>query len=147
MVFIPPAHSTVIRFLVHLSTYCKNSTLINCLSAINVLHRHFGYNVALHDVFSIKPIIRGLRRILGDAQEQKLPITPDILSRPRPLLIARENSGFWAAMQIAFFSLFGTLNRYWSRSFENPVPQGHSRSPLGFVHLCSLVQDHSVQGT
>ena len=100
----------VIRFLVHLSTYCKYSTIINYLSALNVLHRHFGYNVALHDVFSIKLIIRGLRRILGDAQEQKLPFTPEILSRLCPLLIANENSGFWAAMLIAFYSFFRKSN-------------------------------------
>lgn len=64
------------------------------------------YNVALHDVFSFKLIIRGLRRILGDAQEHKLPINPEMVSRLLPLLIASENSGFWAAMLIAFYSFF-----------------------------------------
>lgn len=64
------------------------------------------YNVALHDVFSFRLIIRGLRRILGDAQEHKLPVNPEMVSRLLPLLIASENSGFWAAMLIAFYSFF-----------------------------------------
>ena len=81
LVPIPAEPKTIIRFLVHLSTYCKYSTIINYLSGINVLHRHFGHNVTFQDIFSIKRLIRGLRRILGDAQEQKLPITPEILTR------------------------------------------------------------------
>ena len=69
----------IIRFLIHLSYYCKYSTVIKYLSAINVLHRHFGFNVTFQEVFSIKLILRGLRRILGDVPVQKLPITLDIL--------------------------------------------------------------------
>ena len=42
---IPAKPTTVIRFLVHLSSYCKYSTIIYYLSAINVLHSHFGHNV------------------------------------------------------------------------------------------------------
>ena len=37
LISIPAADRTIIRFLVHLSTYCKYSTIINYLSAINVL--------------------------------------------------------------------------------------------------------------
>jgi len=84
--------------------------IINYLSAINVLHSHFGHDVAFQDVFSIKLITRGLRRILGDAREQKLPITSEILLRLRPGLTADKDSGFWAAMLIAFYSFFCKSN-------------------------------------
>ena len=60
--------------------------------------RHFGYSVTYQDVFNIKLIIRGLRRILGDAQEQKLPVTPEIPMRIHSQLTAQADSGFWAAM-------------------------------------------------
>ena len=56
LVPIPASPRTVIRFLIHLSTYCKYSTIINYLSAINVLHRHFGHNVTFQDVFAVKLI-------------------------------------------------------------------------------------------
>ena len=45
LILIPAEPTTVIRFLVYLSSYCKYSTIVNYLSAINVLHRHFGQNV------------------------------------------------------------------------------------------------------
>ena len=89
------AETKTIRFLVHLSSYCKYSMIINYLYPIKVLHRHFGYNVIFQDMFSIRLIIRGLRRILCYAQEQKLPITPKILLQIHPQLAAASDLGFW----------------------------------------------------
>ena len=101
---------TIIRFLIHLSYYCKYSTVINYLSAINVLHRYFGFNVTFQEGFSVKLMLRGLRRILGDAPVQKLPMTPDILLQIHPQLTARSDSGFWAAMLIGFYTFFRKSN-------------------------------------
>lgn len=61
------------------------STIINYLSAINVLHRHFGHHVTFQDLFSIR---------------QKLPITPEILLRIHPQFTAASDSGLWAAILI-----------------------------------------------
>ena len=61
-------------------------------------------------MFSIKLILRGLRRILGDAPVQKLPITPDILLRLHPQFTSRSDSGFWAAMLIGFYTSFRKSN-------------------------------------
>ena len=107
---VPASTRTVIRFLIHLSSYCKYSTIINYLSAINVLHRHFGHDVTFQEVFTVKLIVRGLRRVLGDAREQKLPITPEILLRLRPTLTADSDSGFWAAMLMGFYFFFRKSN-------------------------------------
>ena len=107
---VPASTRTVIRFLIHLSSYCKYSTIINYLSAINVLHRHFGHDVTFQEVFTVKLIVRSLRRVLGDAREQKLPITPEILLRLRPTLTADSDSGFWAAMLMGFYSFFRKSN-------------------------------------
>ena len=98
LVPIPAQPRIIVRFLIYLSTYCKYCTIINYLSAINVLHRHFGHSVTFQDVFTIKLVTRGLRHILGDAREQKLPITPDILRRICSLLSADVDSGYWAAI-------------------------------------------------
>jgi len=86
----------------HLPTSFKYCTIITYLSGINVFHRHFGDSVTFQEVFTIKLIMltRGLRRILGDAREQKLPIIPHILRRICPLLTADVDSGFWAAILI-----------------------------------------------
>ena len=110
LVPVPTEVQTIIRFLIHLSYYCKYSTVIKYLSAINVLHRHFGFNVTFQEVFSIKSVLRGLRCILGDAPVQKLPITPDILLRLHPQFTAWSDSGFWAAMLIGFDTFFRKSN-------------------------------------
>ena len=44
--------------------------IINYLPAMNVLQRHFGHSVTFQEVFTIKLVTRGLRRILGDARKQ-----------------------------------------------------------------------------
>ena len=81
--------TTVIRFREHLSSYCKYSTIIYYLSAINVLHRHFGHHVTFQDLFSIR---------------QKLPVTPEILVRIHPQLTATSDSGLWAAILIGSYT-------------------------------------------
>ena len=110
LVPVPGQPQTIVRFLIHLSTYYKYCSIINYLSAINVLHRHFGHSVTFQDVFTIKLFTRGLRRILGDAQEQELPITPDIFRRIRPLLSTVVDSGYWAAILIGFYTFFRKSN-------------------------------------
>ena len=74
-----------------------------------LLHVWFGHSVTFQDVFTIKLVTRGLR-ILGDAREQKLPITPGILRRICPLLSADVNSGYWAAILIGFYTFLRKSN-------------------------------------
>ena len=50
----PAQPQTIVRFLIHLSSSCKYCTIMNYLSAINVLHRHFGHGVTFQEVFTIK---------------------------------------------------------------------------------------------
>ena len=94
LVSVPAEDQSIIRFLIHLALYCKYSTVINYLFAINVLHRHFGFDVTFQEVFPIKLILCGLRRILGDARVQELPMTPDILLQLHPLFTARSDTDF-----------------------------------------------------
>ena len=57
-------------------------------------------------MFTIKLVTQELCRILGDAREQKLPITPHILKCICPLLSADMNSGYWSAILIGFYRFF-----------------------------------------
>ena len=110
LVPIPAQPQTIVIFLTHLSSSCKYCTIIDYLSAISVLRRHFGHSVTFQEVFTIKLVTRGLCCILSDAREQKLPITPDILRRICPLLSADVDSGFWAAILIGFYTFFRKSN-------------------------------------
>ena len=149
LVPVPAEDQTIMRFLIHFSYYCKYSTVINYLSAINVLHRHFDFNVTFQEVFSIKFILRGLQHILGDAPGQKLPMTPDILLQFHPQLTAQSDSGFWAAMLIGFYTFFRKSNLVpkseegiWSR--QEFVSQRHHCQTVGFGYLHSLVKNYSI---
>ena len=122
----------------------RRLSIINYLSAINVLHRHFSHPVTFQDVFAVKLIVRCLRRTLGDAQEQKLPITPEILLRLRSELLADRESGFWAAMLIGFYFFFRKCNLVPRSAFDygplkNVVPRGHYHPPVGFSDLRAVV--------
>ena len=86
-----------------------------------MLHYHqlpFGYQCAspsfrwvkFQEHFSVILLLRGLRPILGDSREQKLPITPDILHRLYSQFRLPRDSGFWAAMLISFFTFFRESN-------------------------------------
>ena len=138
------------RFLIHLSTSCKYRTVINYLSAINVLHRHFGLSVTFQEVFTIKRITRGLRRILGDAREQKLPITPDILRRICHLLSADVDSAFWAAILIGFYTFFRKSNLVPKSAQDYDSSKNLCRSdffsrPWGLAFCVRWSKNHTIQ--
>ena len=80
--------------------------IINSLSALNVLHQHFGHDVTFQDAFAFKLIVCGLRSILGVAHEQKLPITPEILLCVRSKLMDDRYSRLWVATLVCFYSFF-----------------------------------------
>ena len=107
---IPADRTTVIRFLTHLSTYCKYTTIINYLSAFNVLHRHFGYELKFQEHFLVILLLCGLRRILDNSREKKLLITPGILQRLHSQIRLLRDTGFWAAMLLGFITFFGKSN-------------------------------------
>ena len=117
----------------HLPTSFKYCTIINYLSAINVFHRHFGHSVTFQEVFTIKLVMltRGLRRISGDAREQKLPITPDILRRICPLPSADVDSGFWVAILIDFYKSNLVSNSAHDYDSSKNLSRSHSLSAHG----------------
>ena len=86
----------------------------------------------------VKLIVHGLRRILGDAQDQKLPITPEILLRIRSKLMANRYSGIWAAMLIGLYSFFRKSNLVPKSAKDYDPSKTLSREDI-FVRLWGLV--------
>lgn len=73
---LPADVLTVCRFLVVLGQTCKFATVTNYVSAINGLHRYYGYEIDFRQYFIVKLILSGLRRILGGVSVPKDPLTP-----------------------------------------------------------------------
>ena len=48
---------------------------------------------------------------------------------------------------VRFWNKVEIISKAIKNKYSVRVMPGHSSWPLGFDHLCSLVQDHSVQGT
>ena len=101
------------------------------------------------EVFSVKLILRGLRRILGDAPVQKLPMTSDILLQIHPQLTARSDSGFWAAMLIGFYTFFRKSNLVPKTAKDFDPAKTLCRNdniarPWDFGYLHSLVKNYSI---
>lgn len=104
------------------------------------------------DAFSNRLIIRGLRRILGDAQEQKLSIAPKILLRILTQLTATSDSGFWAAMLIGFYTFFRKSNLVPKSGKDFDLMKTLTRGDIflctwGPGYLCAVVKNNSVSGT
>ena len=75
LVSLPADPHTVARFLIWQSSTSKYSTCNNYLSAINVLHKFYGFDIDYRECFLIKLIMKGLKSILGDHVKQKRPFT------------------------------------------------------------------------
>lgn len=68
---LPANVITVARFLIDLASTCAFSTCNNYLSAIVMLHKFFGYEVAFRDSFVIMLVLKGLGRKIGKQVSQK----------------------------------------------------------------------------
>ena len=51
------------------------------VGTIGLLHKELGLENPLTDNYFVKSLFRGIKRVKGDSQVQKLPITIDILIR------------------------------------------------------------------
>jgi hypothetical protein len=108
---LPASSQTVSRFLVHLSKSAKFSTINNYLSAINMLHRFYGYPGDYRDIFLVKLVLDGLRNILGVDQHQMMPLRPDQLYRMYTLMEHTiEHETLWTALMLSFRTLLRKSN-------------------------------------
>lgn len=108
---LPAECTTVCRFLVIQSRRSKYSTLNNYVSAINVLHRFYGYDINFRDYYLLRLVMAGLKQKLGSAVEQKHPLTFDQLLTIRRMLPETEyNMTMWAAVIFGFRTLLRKCN-------------------------------------
>lgn len=69
----------VCHFLVVLGQTSQFATVTYYLSAINGLHRYYGYDIDFQVYFVVKLILSGLRCILGGQSVPKDPLAPQQL--------------------------------------------------------------------
>lgn len=108
---LPADCTTVCRFLIVMSRSCKFSTINNYMSAINILHRFYGYPANYRDQFLTKLVLAGLKQRLGTAVEQKIPLTVEQLMEIRDKLPMSEiYMTYWTIIVFGFRTLLRKCN-------------------------------------
>lgn len=108
---LPASPQTVCRFLVYLSRYAKFTTINNYLSAIVMLHRFYGYPADFREIFLIKLVLEGLRKILGDEQHHMISLTPhQFVQMYSRMAHTTENETMWTALMLCFRTLLRKSN-------------------------------------
>lgn len=95
---IPLSQVNLTRYIAHLSCRLKFSSIQNYLSIISLLHKEAGLPSPL-DSHLVHSVLKGTRRVLGDANCSKLPITPKLLMGIFSTLCLKSafDLTFWAA--------------------------------------------------
>lgn len=112
LIAIPATTLTVARFMTYLARSCKFSTINNYLSSIIVLHKYYGHPAGFRDTFYIQLVIRGLRRILGDATNHSIPLSPEQLLKCHGTIDSADSleNSCWAAVILCFRTLLRKSN-------------------------------------
>ena len=81
------------------------------LNIVHLVHLEAGLPNPLEKNWYVATILKGVRRVKGDASVQKLPITPDILKQIFLTLDLHSSLDrtFWATCLVGFFSFFQPL--------------------------------------
>ena len=110
---VPISPQNLARYIAHLSGRLKFRSIQNYLNIVRLLHKEAGVPSPLDSHF-IQGTLRGAKRVLGDLQSPKLPVTPVILKGIFSKLDFCHSLDvtFWAACLVAFFSFFRKSNLF-----------------------------------
>ena len=109
---IPLSQYDLGRYIAYLSRKLCFSSVRQYLNIVRILHVDAGLPNPLEHNWYVSSILKGVRRVKGDASKQKLPITLDILGKifTKIDLFCSLDRTFWAACLVAFYSFFRKSN-------------------------------------
>ena len=105
---VPATSSTICLYATFLARSLKFPSIKQYLSIIGLLHKEFGLPNPLLDNWHLSSLLTGVKRVMGNAPMQKLPITLDILRGIFGWLNLNYSvdASFWAICLVAFFGMF-----------------------------------------
>lgn len=105
---VPATTNGICLYAAFLARSLKFSSIKQYLSIIGLLHKEFGLPNPLIANWHLSSLLTGIKRVLGNAPLQKLPITLDILRGIYGLLNLNcsVDASFWAICLVAFFGMF-----------------------------------------
>lgn len=108
---LPADVSTIARFLVHTGQNTRYVTVNNYMSALNSLHKFYGFDVDYRSYYLIKLILKGLKSMDEGSSSARIPFTIQQLD----LMYARMNHDYynetcWLAVIICVRTLLRKSN-------------------------------------
>jgi hypothetical protein len=109
---VPATSANLCRYVALLGRSLKFSSVKQYLNIVHLLYLEWGLDNPLIGNFSLQCVLKGLRRTIGDAPVQKLPITPALLIRLLSCLnlSSATDASIWAAGLLMFFGLLRRSN-------------------------------------
>ena len=109
---VPLSQENLGRYIAFLSRRLCFSSIRQYLNIVRLMHLESGLRNPLENNWYVTSILKGVKRVMGDANVQKLPITPEILQQvfiTLDLNCAFDRT-FWAACLVGFFFFFRKSN-------------------------------------
>ena len=109
---VPASTHNICMYAAFLARSLKPTSVQQYVGTIGLLHTELGLENPLTNNYFLKSLFRGIKRVKGDSQVQKLPITIDILSRIFKMINFNSSfeSSFWAACLTTFYGMFRKSN-------------------------------------
>ena len=109
---VPISPLNLARYIAFMARRLTFSSTRQYLNAVRLLHLEMGQSCPPFNLWYISSLLKGVRRVLGDATSPKLPITLTLLQGIFSTvdLTAPFDVVFWAACLVAFFSFFRKSN-------------------------------------
>jgi len=111
---VPASQQCLSQYISALSQILKFQSIKQYLNIVRLIHLESGFVNPLQDNWYIRSILNGARRVLGDVQIPKLPITPQILKKihTKLNLSLPRDALFWAATLVGFFAFLRKSNLF-----------------------------------
>ena len=105
---VPASSHTICLYAAFLARSLKFSSIPQYLNIIGLLHKEFGLANPLADNWHISSLLTGIKRVLGNERQQKLPVTPGLLLKIFEVLnpAYSVDASFWAICLVAFYGMF-----------------------------------------
>ena len=102
---LPASEETLMLFASFLSLNLKPASIKTYLFAVRNLHVEQGLPNPLEGCLQLQRLLRGIKRVYGASQDNRMPITPILLRSFKTHLNTtyKDHKMIWAAMLLAFF--------------------------------------------
>lgn len=103
---VPASHLTIARYIAYLSTKLGYSSIKQYINIIRLLHLESGLPNPLTD-FHIQQVLKGVKRVKGDAVHRRPVMTVQILRQMRNIvnISVLDDCTFWATCLLAFYGM------------------------------------------